>query len=175
MDPTVRNDAVAGLLILIIVGIFASVTGIIFVDPMDPGFSARDFPIGVLSLLTILGLVLFGRSVRALARTGWRLTESGEFDAFIRHLVPIVALGFLYVWCIEMFPYPLPTFAALSAALALYGNRGAVRLIVVPFVVTILFYVLFYGVLGLSESLGTVLSYENEPYFRPLRDFIGLF
>lgn len=175
MDTTARNDVVAALLIFIIVGIFASVTGIIFIDPMDPGFSARDFPIGVLSLLTILGLVLFGQSIRAFARTGWRLFQPEEFDAVFRHLAPIVALGFLYVWCIELFQYPLPTFAALAGALALYGNRGAVRLLVVPFVVTILFYVVFYGVLGLSESLGTVWSYENEPYFRPLRDFVGLF
>lgn len=175
MDRSARNDAVAALLIFVVIGIFASVTGKIFVDPMDPGFSARDFPVGVLSLLTILALVLFGRSVRALARTGWRLTERGEFDVFFQHLAPIVAMGFFYVWCIELFQYPLPTFFALSGALAMYGNRGATRLVVVPLIVTALFYVVFYGVLGLSETPGAIWNYENEWYFRPLRDFIGLF
>jgi len=174
MDQSARNDAVASILIFVIIGVFASVTGQIFVDPMDPGFSARDFPIGVLALLSILALVLFGRSLRRLAATGWKLIEPGEFRGFLHHLAPIVALGFFYVWLIETFQYALPTFFTLAGALALYGNKGTIRLAVVPFIVTILFYVLFYGIFGLNEASGTLWSYDNELYFRPLRKLLRI-
>lgn len=174
MDKPARNDAIAGLMVLAVVAVFAPVTPEIFVDPLDPGFSAQDFPIGVLSLMTVLALALLARAGVRLAKSGWRLYEPGESGPLLQYLVPIVLLGFLYVWLLEQFQYPLPTFFALSASLAIFGNRGLMRLVVVPVIVTAIFYVLFYGVFGLNEAPGEILSYENAGYFRPLRVFLGL-
>ena len=174
MDHSARNDAIAGLMMLAVVAVFAPVTSEIFVDPLDPGFGAQDFPIGVLTLMTVLALSLCGRAAVHLARSGWKLYEAGEAAPLLYYLLPITALGFLYVWLMELFQYVLPTFFALAASMAIFGNRGLVRLVVVPAIVTAIFYVVFYGVFGLSESAGTVLSYENDWYFRPFRSFLGL-
>lgn len=174
MDKSARNDAIAGLMVLAVVAVFAPVTSEIFVDPLDPGFSAQDFPIGVLSLMTILALALCARAVVHLARTGWRVYEAGEAEPILRYLVPIVILGFFYVWLLAQFQYLLPTFFALSASLAIFGNRGAMRLLVVPAIVAVIFYIIFYGIFGLNEPPGEILSYENGWYFIPFREFLGL-
>jgi len=173
MDRTARNDAIAGLMVLAVVAVFGPATSKIFIDPLDPGFSAQDFPIGVLTLMTILALALCARAAVQLARSGWQLYEAGEAAPLLRYLVPIIALGFLYVWLLELFQYLLPTFLALSASLAIFGNRGLVRLVVVPAIVAAIFYIIFYGIFGLNEPAGTILSYNNDWYFRPFRDFLG--
>lgn len=174
MNKSARNDAIAALMVLCVVAVFAPVTSDIFVDPLDPGFSAQDFPIGVLSLMTILALALLARAVIGLARSGWQIYEPGEAAPFLLFLLPIVLLGFLYVWLLEQFQYVLPTFFALCVSMAIFGNRGLVRLVVVPAIVTAVFYILFYGVFGLNEAPGEILSYDNAPYFRPFRAFLGL-
>ena len=173
MDRSARNDAIAGLMVLAVVAVFGPATSEIFVDPLDPGFTSQDFPIGVLSLMTILALVLCTRAGVQLARNGWRVYEAGEAGPLLRYLVPTVVLGFLYVWLLELFQYLLPTFVALSASLAIFGNRGVVRLVVIPAVVAVIFYIIFYGVFGLNEQAGTILSYNNDWYFRPFREFLG--
>jgi len=173
MDRTARNDAIAGLIVIAVVAVFGPATSEIFVDPLDPGFSAQDFPIGVLALMTTLALVLCARAAVRLARHGWHVYEAGEAGPLLRYLVPIVVLGFLYVWLLELFQYLLPTFVALSASLAIFGNRGLVRLVAVPAVVAVIFYIVFYGVFGLNEPAGTILSYDNDWYFRPFRELLG--
>ncbi len=173
MDKTARNDVIAGLMVLAVVAVFGPATSKIFIDPRDPGFSAQDFPIGVLTLMTVLALALCARAAVRLAQSGWQLYEAGEAEPLLRYLVPIIALGFLYVWLLELFQYLLPTFLALSASLAIFGNRGLVRLVVIPAIVAAIFYVIFYGVFGLNEPAGTILSYNNDWYFRPFREFLG--
>jgi hypothetical protein len=162
------------VLILAVVAVFAPAVRYIFIDPLDPGFSARDFPVGVLALMAILAGALLVRTLPRLAQDGWRLYEAGEAHPLFRYLLPIAALGFLYVWLLDMFQYMLPTVFALSASMAIFGNRGFARLAVTPVLVALIFYVLFYGIFGLSEPEGTVLSYDNQWYFRPFRAFIGM-
>ena len=174
MNRSARNDAIGGLLVLAVVAVFGPWTSEIFVDPRDPGFGARDFPVGVLVTTTVLALALCAGAIVALARSGWRLYEPGEAGPILRYLLPLVALGFLYVWLLEQFQYLLPTFVTLTATMAIFGNRGLVRLVAVPAVVTVLFYILFYGIFGLNEPPGEILSYENHWYFRPFRSFLGL-
>lgn len=175
MNKTARNDALAGVLVLLVAGIFGSVTGDIYVDPLDPGFSSVDFPIMVLSLMTVLSLVLIGNAIRPLARTNWKLFEPGEWEPAVRYVVPTAAIGFAYVSFITMFQYPLPTLIATVSALAMFGNQGSVRLVMIPLVSTLVYYILFYALLGLHESPGTVWEYETQWFIRPIRDFIGLF
>lgn len=175
LDHSARNDAIAGILILLIVLTFALVTGDIFEDPLDPGFSARDFPIAILVLLTILSISLLRPALTALAKSGWRIYEAGEADSLFRYVVPMVAIATVYILLIHMFQYPAATFVASIGALVIYGNSGYKRLIVIPLIATAIYYVVFYGILGLFEEPGTVWSYSNQWYFRPLRDALGLF
>lgn len=174
MDVSARNDVIAALVVLAIVAVFGPMTADIFVHPLDPGFSSRDFPIGVLSLMAILALVMLVRAVVRLANTGWRLYEPGEAEPLLRYLVPAGLLGFVYVWLLEQFQYPLPTVFMLSIAMAIFGNGSFSRLVVVPVIVTVIFYVVFYGVFGLNEAPGEILRYDNQWYFRPMREFLGL-
>lgn len=162
-------------MILLVIGAFASVTGDIYVDPLDPGFSSVDFPIMVLSLLTLLSLMLIGRAVPRLARARWQFVEPGEWEQALTYVVPVILIGFTYVWLITMFQYPVPTLVATTASLAMFGNRGWGRLLFIPLVSTLIYYILFYALLGLHESPGTVWEYDTQWFIRPIRDFIGLF
>ncbi|MCK5921741.1 MAG: hypothetical protein KAG66_12420 [Methylococcales bacterium] len=175
MNREARNDAIAGVLILFVVLIFGLSTGKIYVDPLDPGFSARDFPIAILVLITLLAIGLLRKAIVELAKSGWRLFERGEANDILRYVVPMVAIAFIYVSLWEMFQYPASTVVAAAAALVVYGNSGIRRLVLAPIIVTGVYYVLFYGILGLFEEPGTVWSYSNQGYFRPLRDALGLF
>lgn len=174
MNKSARNDAFAGVLILLVTGLFASVTGDIYVDPLDPGFSSIDFPIMVLSLLAILSVVLIARSVPQLMRDGWRLYEPGEAGSLLKFVVPMAVTGFAYIALIRMFQYPLPTLAATAAALALFGNGGWGRLLIVPLVATLIYYVVFYVVLGLYEPAGTVWAYETRWFINRIRGLLWL-
>ncbi|MFT5174842.1 MAG: hypothetical protein ACI8W7_003031 [Gammaproteobacteria bacterium] len=174
MDRAARNDAIAALMMFAVVAVFGSVTSQIFVDPRDPGFGAQDFPVMVLVMMTALALGLGGLALVRLASSGWRLYEAGEAGPVLRYLLPMLLLGFVYVWLLELFQYVLPTFCALTASLAIFGNRGLFRLVGVPLIVTALFYILFFGVFGLNEPEGVLLSYESGSIFRPLRTMIGL-
>lgn len=175
MDKSARNDALAGVVILLVTGVFASVTGDIYVDPLDPGFSSVDFPIMVLSLLTMLSLILIGKAVPRLIHSGWTLYESREWEPAARYVLPTVLIGFAYVWFMTMFQYPLPTLIATIVTLAMFGNRGLFRLLLVPLIGTLVYYILFYALLGLHEAPGTVWEYDTQWFIRPIRDFIGLF
>lgn len=175
MNKSARNDALAAVLVLIVAVPFIATTGDIFIDPFDPGFSAQDFPIGTLGLIVILALVLAVRSIRTMLQQGIPFYEKGEMDDLLRWVAPMVIMGFLYVWLIVLFQYPLPTFLIVSAALAMFGNRGLGRLLVAPLLAAFIYYVLFYGLLGLHEVPGEIWEYENQTFFRPLRDALGLF
>ena len=174
MDKSARNDAIAGLLVFAVVAVFGPATSEIFIDPRDPGFGAQDFPIMVLVSMTVLALALVAGPIAQLVRSRGKFQDLGDAGPIFRYLVPMVVLGFVYVSLLELFQYLLPTFVALAGSLAIFGNRGAARLVVIPALVAIIFYVLFYGVFGLNEPAGSILSYDNAAYFRPFRAFLGL-
>ena len=175
MDKTARNDALAGVLILLVTGIFASVTGDIYVDPLDPGFSSIDFPIMVLSLLSFLSLIMLATAIPPLMRNGWILYQPGEFGPLLTYVAPLAGIGFAYISFISMFQYPLPTLVVTAITLAMFGNRGWSRLLLIPFISTLVYYILFYALLGLHESPGTVWEYESQWFIRAIRDAVGLF
>ena len=150
-------------------------TGDIYEDPLDPGFGAQDFPVGILTLLVSLSLILLVRSLAIYLRQKQPLIAAGELDDAFRYVVPTALIGFGYVWALELFQYALPTVVAATLILMLFGNVGRARLVVAPVVATLIYYVLFFGILGLHEAPGTILEYENQTYFRPMRDALGLF
>jgi hypothetical protein len=174
MDKTARNDALSGVLILLVTGAFASVTSDIYVDPLDPGFSSVDFPIMVLSLLTAFSLTLIGKSIPALWRSGWKLYEPDEASLLLKFVVPLVLAGGVYIALMTMFQYPLPTFAATVVALVMFDNRGWTRLLVIPLIAALGYYIVFYALLGLHEPPGTVWAYETRWFTQSIRDFFGI-
>ena len=174
MDKTARNDALSGVLILLVTGAFALVTGDIYVDPLDPGFSSVDFPIMILVLLTVFSLALIGKSIPALWRSGWTLYEQHEAVPLLKYVTPLVIVGGLYIAFNMMFQYPLPTFVATVAALAIYGNRGWDRLLLIPALATVAYYIVFFALLGLHEAPGTVWDYNTRWMIEPIRKLFGL-
>lgn len=175
MDTSARDDALAAILMLLAAIPFAVATGSIYVDPLDPGFGARDFPVLILGLIVVLSLALLARAVHDLRNARRPHHVPREAAEIVRYLLPMAAIGLLYVWFVDMFQYAGPTFLAAVATLAMFGNRGWARLAVAPFVATAVYYVLFFGILGLDESPGKLIAFDNQLYFRPLRDALGLF
>jgi hypothetical protein len=174
MDNTARNDALAGVLILLVTGAFASVTGDIYVDPLDPGFSSVDFPIMILTLLTAFSVWLIAKSIPELSRSGWKLYEPHEATPLLKYSMPMALAGGAYIALMVMFQYPLPTLAATVVALAIFGNRGWQRLLAIPLAATLAYYVLFYALLGLHEPPGTVWAYGTRWFTQPIRNFFGI-
>lgn len=158
---------------MLVAAVFFVATAYIYEDPNDPGFSAQDFPRGVVVLIGIFGLTLFLRSLPELRKSGWRIVDSETLKPTLYYVLPIIILGFSYVWLLELAQYLIPTVLVTSVALALFGNRGLVRLVIVPLAGGLVYYTLFYGILGLFEAPGSLISYENTAYFQPLREFVG--
>lgn len=175
MDQSARNDLIAAILVLGVAAVFGYATKDIYVSPFDPGFSARDFPIIVISLLVIFTVIMMFPALKRLARTGWRIYEAGESQSLRSYVLPMVAAAFLYVWLNQMFQYFGPTILAAIVSLAMFGNRTWARLTVVPVIGAVVYYVLFFGIMGLHETPGTVWEFNSQVIFRPLRDFLGLF
>lgn len=174
MENSARNDAFSGVLILLVTGAFASVTGDIYVDPLDPGFSSVDFPIMILTLLTVFSLWLIAKSIPELSRSGWKLYERHEASPLIRYSLPLVLAGGAYIALMVMFQYPLPTLAVTVVVLAIFGNRGWQRLLALPLATTLVYYVLFYALLGLHEPPGTVWAYGTRWFTQPIRSLFGI-
>jgi hypothetical protein len=175
MNSSSRKDALAAIVMLLVAVPFAATTRDIFIDPLDPGFSAQDFPIGVLGAIAVMSGTLLFNSLRAMRREGISLYEPGEIGPIFSYVVPMTAIAFVYIWLIELFQYPAPTFLVAAASLAMFGNRGWRRLLFAPLIATLVYYVLFFGLLGLNEAPGLLWEFDNQVYFRPLRNALGLF
>lgn len=170
------QDLVGGLFVLIVtLGLFVPSVDEIYIDPRDPGFSSRDFPIGVLSLLVLLSALLLLRSAYSLLKNHrhWHWQYSQQTAALFRHVLPIIGLGFCYAWLVTLFQYFIPTFLITAFSMAIYGNRGVWRLLLMPLLVTIIFYLLFFGILGLYEQPGSAWAYNNQLFFTPMRETLG--
>lgn len=75
-------------------------------------------------------------------------------------------MGLLYVWLIGLLQYAIPTLFATVAIFVAFGNRGWMRLVLVPLVATALYYTIFFGLLGLYEAPGSLLEYDAQALFR---------
>ena len=169
-----RADFVSAIIMAAIAVFFLLTANSIDYDPYEPGIGPRAFPITVSILICLLSLGLMIRAFRPIREAGWKLVNHDELHLFVTWVLPMVAVAFAYVLLIDMFQYLLPTIVACSATLALFGNRGKVWLVVIPVLVGLLYYILFFGLFRLLESPGSVIEYENIGYFAPLRSFFGL-
>jgi hypothetical protein len=85
----------------------------------------------------------------------------------------MVAISFAYVLLIDLFQYLLPTIVISAATLALFGNRGKMWLVVTPVLVGLFYYIVFFGVFRLLETRGSIIDFDNQMIFGPLRSFLG--
>ncbi|WP_417209770.1 tripartite tricarboxylate transporter TctB family protein [Antarctobacter sp.] len=157
-----RADAFAAIALLIIVVPFIAVLNEIYIDPFDPGFGARDFPIGVITAIVLLACVLLFRAVRQMRREKVSLVDPDELRPLLRYSGPVLLLGLGYIWLFVQVQYLVPTMLMLSLSLALFGNRGWVRLGVVPIVAGFCYYILFFVLLDLHEFPGALISYDGK-------------
>ena len=97
-----------------------------------------------------------------------------EAHLFVVWVIPMAAIAFVYVGLMTLIQYLVPSIICLSATLALFGNRGTRMLFVIPTISMTLYYVIFFGILRLSEPRGLIFEFDNYYIFGTLRKLIGI-
>lgn len=160
MKENPRQDALAAIFMLLAVLPFAATIDEIYVDPFDPGFSARDFPSVVVGAMLVLSVVLLARSIVKARRRKISWIDWRAFIPVLRFVLPMVVIGSLYVWGTILFQYFVPTVLVTVAALGMFGNRGYGRLVAFPCLLALAFHGIFFGLLGLYEPPGTLVQLD---------------
>lgn len=156
---TARKDCLAAVFALAVVTPFAFTIGQIYVDPFDPGFSARDFPIWVVSLIVLFSALLLTRTFLALRNMAVRdLFQMADGAVIVTRGLPLLVIALGYIWMTIAFQYLVATIVTTAAVVALFGNRGWRRLVLVPVLLALGCYVLFFELLNLYEPDGTILN-----------------
>ena len=168
-----RADFISAILMAAFALVFLLTSNTIEYDPNEPGIGPRAFPVTVSILICLLSLGIMLRAFRPVRESGWDLVNREELRLFVVWVLPMVALSFAYVLLIDLFQYLLPTIVVSAATLALFGNRGKVWLVVTPVLVSLFYYIVFFGVFRLLEAPGRILEYDNNTIFGPLRNMLG--
>lgn len=108
-----------------------------------------------------------GLAVHAVSRMAVGAAVRGRADpvdlrGFVRVSAPLLVLLFSYVALLNGFGYLLATVLAAPAAFLLFGNRGPLQVLVLPIMLAVLFYVLFFHLLGMFDPPGTVLDLSQS-------------
>lgn len=168
-----RADFVSAILMAAIAIVFLLTSNTIEFDPNEPGIGPRAFPVTVSILICLLSLSMMIRAFKPIRNSGWDMVNREELRLFLVWVLPMVAISFAYVLLIDLFQYLLPTIVVTSATLALFGNRGKVWLVVTPIIVSLFYYIVFFGIFRLLEAPGSLLEYDNNDIFGPLRSLLG--
>lgn len=131
---------------------------------IDTGAGLLDGP-RLLPTLVASGLMVLsaGLAVHAVGRLIARSSEgdgasAAEWRGFIRISAPLLALVFLYVVLLNGFGYLLATMLTAPMAFLLFGNRGWRQALILPVGLAVLFYVLFFHLLGMFDPPGAVFD-----------------
>ncbi|WP_417210440.1 tripartite tricarboxylate transporter TctB family protein [Antarctobacter sp.] len=168
----IRQSAVA-LLCLSVIAVFATQLGKIYVEPTDAGLGARGLPTTALVFGALLAGIQLARNIKPAIQALARPDQPADWTA-ARRTALLTVIAFSYVWAITLFQYALPTLVAMSGLLWLFGARGLVRLVLIPIIAVVAYYVLFFVLLGVFESPGTILQYDSYSFAYKLRQLIGL-
>ena len=141
-------------------------------DPFGTGLQPYVFPQAILYILGALTLIMLGGAALRLRNDTEPAEKSDEVRIFFFWVIPMAAIAFIYLGLINLFQYLLPTILALSACLAIFGNRGIKWLIVIPVISAILYYVIFFGIFRLLEPTGMLIEYDNYYLFGPMQKFL---
>ena len=143
-------------------------------DPFGVGMQPYVFPEAICYILGVITLLQIGQAALQLHKERGAPLDARELRLFVVWVVPMALIAFGYIGLINLFQYLLPTVVALSATLALFGNRGVRWLVTVPVISALFYYVIFFGVFRLLEPTGLLLDYDNYHLFGAMRKFIGL-
>lgn len=169
---TARRDLTAAIVMLITTLIFFWAAQEIEDDPFGVGMQPYVFPLAILYILGALTLISIAVSAMRLRRETASSGKSNELQIFVYWVLPMAAIAFFYLGLINLFQYLLPTMLALSASLAIFGNRGIKWLVVIPVIAAIFYYVIFFGIFRLLEPTGMLLEYDNYDLFGPMQKFL---
>ncbi len=169
---TARRDLISAAVMLVTTLIFFWAAFEIEDDPFGVGMQPNVFPLAVLSILTALILIMLAGAAIQARHEKAQAEKSNELKIFFLWVIPMAAIAFIYLGLINLFQYLLPTMLALSACLAIFGNRGIKWLVVIPVVAAILYYVIFFGIFRLLEPTGMLLEYDNFYLFGPMQKFL---
>lgn len=169
---TARRDLISAGVMLITTLIFYWASLAIEEDPFGTGLQPYVFPQAILYIQTALTLIMLGGAAMRLRTDTAPAKKSNEVQIFFFWVIPMAAIAFIYLGLINLFQYLIPTILALSACLAIFGNRGIKWLVVIPVIAAIFYYVIFFGVFRLLEPTGMLLEYDNYYLFGPMQKFL---
>ena len=170
-----RNEFISGLIMLVVTVIFYVASLEIEEDPFGVGMQPYVFPKAICLLIGAMTLLLLIISGVKLRREGFQLGGGdGEIRLLFVWVLPMALIAFGYLGLINLLQYFLPTVAALSATLALFGNRGVNWLLVIPLISGVFYYAIFFGIFRLLEPPGLLIDYDNYYLFGPMRKLLGI-
>jgi len=170
---TARNEFISGLIMLVVSIVFYIAALKIEADPFGVGLEPYTFPKAICYMILALIALLLVNSGRKLTRNDFRLGDATELRLLYLWVLPMSVISFGYIGLITLVQYPLATAVALSASLAIFGNRGRKWLVIIPCISAIIYYVIFFGVFRLLEPTGLLIEYDNYYLFGPMHKLLG--
>ncbi|MBO44177.1 MAG: hypothetical protein CMM28_10685 [Rhodospirillaceae bacterium] len=183
-----RNNFISGLVMLVVTLVFFIQVFRIEEDPFGHGMDPDTFPLSVcITLLALtVGFVISSffvmrkensepMQLEALTVLGRQIANlPHELNLFVGWVLPMSMIAFAYLGLMNLFQYLIPSILCLSATLALFGNRGVKWLVIIPTVSMTIYYIIFFGILRLSEPRGALWEYDNFYIFGTLRKLMGV-
>jgi putative tricarboxylic transport membrane protein len=114
---------------------------------------------GLLVLASVLGVgaaLRMAGDARSTAASQSDPTDGGVKDMGVA--IPISGLLIFYVGLLIGFGYLIATLVVAPFAFWLFGNRGRKHLLVLPTILTVVYYVLFFQLLGMFDPPGEILD-----------------
>ena len=170
-----RSEFISGLILLVVTVVFYLASLEIEEDPFGVGMQPYVFPKAICLLIGAMTLLLLITSGIRMRQEGVKAGGGeGEIRLLLVWVLPMALIAFGYLGLINLLQYFIPTVAALSATLALFGNRGVKWLLIIPLLSGVFYYVVFFGIFRLLEPPGLLIDYDNYYLFGPMRKLLGI-
>jgi len=169
-----RSDLISSLVMLAVTLVFFIAAQDIEEDPFGVGMQPYVFPKAICWLMGAMSVLMLATAGLKLRREGIQLGTAQELRLFAVWVLPMAAIAFIYLGLMNLLQYLIPTILALSACLAIFGNRGVKWLVTIPVISSVFYYVIFFGIFRLLEPTGMLLEYDNYYIFGSMRKFLGI-
>ena len=169
-----RSDLISSLVMLAVTLVFYIAAQDIEEDPFGVGMQPYVFPKAICLLMGGMSVLMMVTAGLKLRREGILLGSTEEVRLFAVWVLPMAAIAFIYLGLMNLLQYLIPTILALSACLAIFGNRGVKWLVTIPVISSVFYYVIFFGIFRLLEPTGMLLEYDNYYIFGSMRKFLGI-
>ncbi len=169
-----KGELFSGLVLLVVTLIFWTEIQLIEDDPSSIGIHPATFPEAVGLMLGAMTLIMVGNAARKIRREDFKIADTKELRLFFVWVLPMAAITVIYILLIDLIQYLVPTALALSATLALFGNRKFKWHLTIPAISSVVYYVLFFGIFRLDEPRGRWIEFDNYYLFGAIRHFLGI-